>query len=142
MKYQSRQEGSLTIVEIEGNMVGGPAADAFREFISELIEGGARRMIFDLSRVRYVASPGAGMIIATYTTLAKKGGTLRLVINTERVKNLIHLIQLYRILEIYETLQEAIDSFETPPAEKTSRDAPLDSNPGASKKRDEAVSAG
>ena len=123
MKYQARQEGSLTIVEIQGNMVGGPSADEFRQYMVELIEGGARKIILDLSRVRYVASPGAGMIIGTHTTLKNRGGVLKLVVATERVKNLVNLIQLYRILEVYETVEEAIVSFET-------------------MKRDEAVSAG
>lgn len=122
MKYKARKEGSLTVVEIEGNMVGGPAADEFRIFIMDLIEDGARSMIFDLSKVRYVASPGAGMIIGTYTTLKNRGGELKLVVSTERVKNLVNLIQLYRIMEVYETLEEAIASFES--------------------KSDEAVSAG
>lgn len=137
MKYQVRQEGSLSIVEIEGNMVGGPQADEFRQFVSDLIDGGARRVIFDLSRVRYVASPGAGMIIGTYTSLKHRGGVLKLVVATERVRNLVNLIQLYRILDVYETLEEAVASFEEQGEEGRRRPAPAPDS-----KRDEAVSAG
>ena len=111
MNYEARKEGSLTIVTITGNMVGGPVCEEFRQYITNLVEEGARRTIFDLTRVPYVASAGAGMIMAARTSLLNRDGELRLVVATERVKHVFNLIQLYRIMRIYETLPEAIESF-------------------------------
>ncbi len=111
MKFHARNEGSLTIVTVAGSMVGGPAADKFREFILKLVEDGARRVILDLTQVPYVASPGIGMIVAAQASLSNRGGELRVAIATERVKNLFHIIRLARMIRVFEGLQEAIDSF-------------------------------
>jgi anti-sigma B factor antagonist len=111
MKFHARKEGPLTIVTINGNMVGGPVADQFREFIMKLIEQGARQMIFDLTRVPYVASPGVGMIVGAQASLAKRNGELRVAIASERVRNLFNIIRLSRMIKVFEGLQAAIDSF-------------------------------
>jgi len=111
MHYQAHQEGPITVVTIQGNMTGGPVADEFRLFISGLIEERKRLFVFDLSEVNYVASPGAGMILGAHTSLSKRDGVLKVVVKAQRVKNLLNLIQLYRILEIHESMEEALASF-------------------------------
>lgn len=110
MKYRARKEGSITIVTFTGNMTGGPICDEFRQYMETLIEEGARHVIFDLAGVPYVASAGAGLMVAAFTSLKSRGGDLRLVVATDRVKNLFNLIQLHRIMKVYETLAEAIAS--------------------------------
>ena len=110
MKYKARKEGPITIVTITGNMVGGAICDEFRQYMESLVEEGARHVIFDLTDVHYVASAGAGLIVAAFTSLKNRGGDLRLVVATERVRNLLHLIRLYRMMKVYETLAEAIAS--------------------------------
>jgi len=107
MSWHARQESPLSIVEIEGPMGGGPHADTFRQDVLRLAEEGWVNAIFDLSKVRYVYSPGVGMILGAYTSLRNRGGDLKLVVNTERIRNLFHLIQLYKVLDIHEDLESA-----------------------------------
>ncbi len=111
MQYQVYEEGPITVVSFRGRMTGGPAADEFRVVHRKLIGKGRRLFLFDLSRVKYVTSCGAGVIIGAHTRATEQGGRLKLVVDTERVRNLLHLIQLYRVMEIHETLEEALASF-------------------------------
>ncbi len=111
MHYRAHEEGPITVISFGGNMTGGPDADTFRAFHRKLMGEGRKLFIFDLSGVKYVSSCGAGMIIGAHTRLSEEGGVLKLVVNTERVRNLLHLIQLYRVMKIHDTLEETLASF-------------------------------
>jgi anti-sigma B factor antagonist len=111
MTWQIHKEAPLAVVEIDGAMGGGPHADSFRSDILALADEGWVNVILDLSKVRYVYSPGIGMILGAYTSLRNRGGEMKLVVNTERVRNLLHLIQLYKVLDIPESREEARTRF-------------------------------
>lgn len=113
MKVKTQEAHGVCVLSVKGPMVGGPDnSDRFHAAIDEALQEGHRHFVIDLTACDYVQSPGVGMIMSARTSVLNRDGSLKLVINTERVRNLVNLLQLYRVLEIHETLQAALDSVE------------------------------
>jgi anti-sigma B factor antagonist len=79
--------------------------------INRLIRPGAR-VVVDLSRVRYVDSAACGAFLSAYRGLADVGGELKLCCVAHPVRVLFALVRLHRVLEVFNTRDEAIRSFE------------------------------
>lgn len=68
--------------------------------VKQLIEGGARQVVVDLSDVSFIDSYGLGQMVACQTTLKAKGGHMRFAGITEKTMDLIKMSGVPRILQI------------------------------------------
>jgi anti-sigma B factor antagonist len=60
----TRQTASgVTVVEIEGRLALGNRLMELEWQLKQLIDGGARKIVFDLSRLDHIASAGVGMLM-------------------------------------------------------------------------------
>ena len=79
MKIIIQKEPGTVIASVVGELAHHGAKSARRELMIAAREGGAGRMILDLSRVGFMDSSGVGLILSVHKTVAALGGTLRLV---------------------------------------------------------------
>ncbi|MCJ7812753.1 STAS domain-containing protein, partial [bacterium] len=63
--------------------------------------------------VKWMNSAGLGIIMASLTTLRGSGGDLKLANVTERVLRPIQITKLNRVIEIFDSLDKAVDSYAT-----------------------------
>jgi anti-sigma B factor antagonist len=56
-------ESGVTVVEIEGRLALGNRLMEIEWQLKQLIDGGARKLIFDLSRLDHIDSAGVGMLM-------------------------------------------------------------------------------
>jgi anti-anti-sigma factor len=71
-----------------------------------------RKLILDLSRVRFVDSRGCGAILSCLRHVAGSGGDLKLCQVSPLVRSTLELIRFHRICEIRGTRAEAVQSFQ------------------------------
>ena len=76
--------------------------------IRSLINGGTRKLVFDLTEVELIDSAGLGMLVYTYGSLAAKGGALRLCGVTPRILSLLELTKMNTLLAVDATRQESL----------------------------------
>jgi anti-anti-sigma factor len=105
-----RTHGRITILELHGNLSGGPEADSFRKRHIQLVEGGAIYQILNLEHVKLIASHGVGMMIGARKRCAEAGGRLVACEPSKRQRSLFNLYQIQRIIDVYQTEAEAIAS--------------------------------
>jgi anti-sigma B factor antagonist len=86
-------------------------SDGVFEKIQELGAAGHSKVILDLSRLNYVDSTGLGAIVGGYTSLTKLGGALKLVNPNQRTLELLLMTQLHTLFEVFNEVQDAVDSF-------------------------------
>ena len=89
-------------VDISGN---------FKDKINKEIEQGNFKVIVDLSIVEYVDSSFLGALVAGLKRATMKNGDLKLVSLQPPVRAMFDLTRLYRIFDIYETMDDAVKSF-------------------------------
>ena len=69
------------------------------------------RIIFDMSRLRFVDSSGLGSIMLCLRRLNTSGGILKLCGLSKSVQALFELVRLHKVFDIYPTKEEAIQAF-------------------------------
>ncbi|MCK5032832.1 MAG: STAS domain-containing protein [Calditrichia bacterium] len=83
----------------------------FKDQIHQEIEKGSFKIIIDLTKVEYVDSSFLGALVAGLKRATMKNGDLKLVCLQPPVRAMFDLTRLYRIFDIYDTMDEAINTF-------------------------------
>lgn len=112
MKTKLVEKYSAVIVELKGNVMGGDDTKEFNELLHKLIGEDKKNIIIDLSGVKFMNSSGLGMMISGLTTMKREGGHLKLANVTEKIESLLIITKLITIFETYESIDEAVKSFE------------------------------
>ena len=82
-----------------------------RDLIAELIDNGKYKLVLDLGKTAYVDSSGLGAIVSRISILRTNNGDIRLASLNESVDSLLELTNLNQILQIFDTVKQAMDSF-------------------------------
>jgi anti-sigma B factor antagonist len=112
LDLKERQAGDVTILDLSGEVRIGDSSVALRDSIRSLADQGKKKVLLNLGGVKYIDSSGIGELIATYTTLKRGGGQLKLLNLTDRVQNLLVITKLLTVFDAYEDEAEALKSFE------------------------------
>lgn len=96
----------IIIIKLSGRFVGKEAEDFIREVDNYVSGKENTKLIVDLSQLEYIGSQGASaLVVLSEKYRAKITGLSNLVQST------LNLLKMDNILEIYDTLDNAINSF-------------------------------
>jgi anti-anti-sigma factor len=84
-------------------------AQTFVARCRELLEGGTRKLVVNLSGVGFVASSGIGILLALTEEYQDRGGTVHLVELSEAVRSVLELLNLTQFLHIFPGERESLD---------------------------------
>ena len=79
--------------------------------LNSVVEKGTTKLLLDLSQVPYMDSTGVGVLFGTYTSLKKRGGSIRLAGVSDRLRKVLTLVCLDGMIEISETPEHALEQF-------------------------------
>ena len=111
MKYKREDKGNVTVLRLEGKLMGGPDADEFKKVVKQIVADGGKNVLVDLGKVSWVNSTGRGILISNYTTLKNQGGSLKLVHVNQRIRQIFTVTKLHMIFDTFEDEEEALASF-------------------------------
>jgi anti-sigma B factor antagonist len=111
MEIRERQAGTVTVVELKGRFTVNDQPGLLKDAVADAVERGARRVLLDLSGVRYIDSTRLGELIAAHVTVTRQGGRLKLAGAPDRIVELLALAGLDGIFERFATTDEAVRSF-------------------------------
>lgn len=87
------------------------SAEEVRAKIDDRIEKNSpSKVIMDFARVTFMDSSGIGVVIGRYKKLSMKKGILCIVNAKESVKRVFELSGLFKIIKLYNSLEEALRS--------------------------------
>lgn len=112
MKFKTREKNSITIVSLDGNIMGGPDASLLNELLHKLVQEGRKKIVLDLKNVKLMNSSGLGMLIAGLTTMKNASGNLKIAAPSKKVENLLIVTKLATIFEVYKTVAQAVESYQ------------------------------
>lgn len=103
----------VAIVQFSGEMdIGELGVDQLRQAFDELVDGGVRNVVLDLSEATYIVSRGFGQMLVALARLRTRGGDLRIAGAHGSVLAAADMVGLNSIIRFYPTREEAIGSFE------------------------------
>ncbi|MFZ1289390.1 MAG: STAS domain-containing protein [Melioribacteraceae bacterium] len=111
MRIKTSEKYSAVVVELKGNVIGGPEAEEFSKLLHSYLDEGKKNVVVDLSSVKFMNSSGLGMLISGFTTLKNGGGSFKLARATEKINSLLVITKLITIFENYDSVEEAVKSF-------------------------------
>ncbi|MCZ6775102.1 MAG: STAS domain-containing protein [Ignavibacteria bacterium] len=111
MKFKTVQHGPVSVIELEGNLMGGPDATTLNSKLHELIEAGKKNVVVDLGGVQFMNSSGLGQLIAGVRAMKSAGGDLKIANTSAKISALIKITKLTSIFETYDSVQKALESF-------------------------------
>ncbi|MBN8545879.1 MAG: STAS domain-containing protein [Ignavibacteria bacterium] len=111
MKMKVTERYEAIVIELKGNVLGGPEANEYSDTIKKFLSEGKKNIVVDLGEVKFMNSSGLGMLIAGLTTVNKENGKLKLANVEEKIHSLLVITKLVTIFESYPSVEDALASF-------------------------------
>ena len=113
VKIEERAVGGVTVLDIIGRLTIDRGAEHLKDKINSLIAQDRTRILLNLQDVPYIDSGGLGQLVASYGSVMKKGGALKLLGVNSRNHDLLSITRLVTVFESFDSEAEAVQSFLT-----------------------------
>jgi anti-sigma B factor antagonist len=112
MQLEQRVAGDVAIVKVVGDITLNKGGDVLlKDKVQSLIQQGHKNLLIDLSGVSYVDSAGLGELVQAYATAKNRGGALKLLGVTKRLRDLLVVTKLLTVFDTFDSEAEALASF-------------------------------
>lgn len=111
MRFTIKEQGDVTVIQLNGNVMGGPDATSLNEELHKLVGEGKKKVVVDLGDVKFMNSSGLGMLIRALTTMRNAGGDMKLARASEKIESLLMVTKLITVFDHYEKVEEASRAF-------------------------------
>jgi anti-sigma B factor antagonist len=112
MKLSTSETDGITIVALEGSVLGGPDATALNDTLHKLVEKKKKKIVLNLAEVHTMNSSGLTMLIGAMTTVRNAGGNLKIAAASKKIESLLVITKLSTVFELHPTVKKAISSFQ------------------------------
>lgn len=117
MQLEERIVGHVAIVKVTGDITLNKGGDVLlKDKVQSLIQQGQRNLLVDLGGVSYVDSAGLGELVQAYATTKNRGGALKLLNVTKRLRDLLVVTKLLTVFDTYDNEAAALASFGSAPS--------------------------
>ena len=113
MEIRERAVGTIIVLEPVGKLalIEGQSDSLLKDTIGRLMSQGCRQFVLDLAHVSQVDTSGLAMLDTAQVTVVKRGGQIRLLSPTRRLRDLLSITRLNTILEVFDNERDAVASF-------------------------------
>ena len=103
---------NVVILDMSGRITIGDGSVLLRDTVKGLLADGKRKILLNFGGVSYVDSSGNGEVVIALSSVERKGGTLKFMRLTAKVRDLWQFTKLFTVFEIYDDESVALRSFE------------------------------
>ena len=105
------KDDMLVITPLEENL-DAKNTSVFKEEILNLLQStGILKVIIDLTNLQFIDSSGLGVLLSLQRHLHSQKGALKLAHLNKPIRTMFEIVSMHRVLEIFPTLDEALQSF-------------------------------
>ncbi|MBD3225095.1 MAG: anti-sigma factor antagonist [Caldithrix sp.] len=101
----------ISIIKV-GGYIDTTTSSELERALDSLLKQGRFYIIVDLGNVDYISSAGWGIFISEIKSIRENGGDLKLVRMVPDVYEIFELLEFHHILDVYDTIDEAVSKFE------------------------------
>lgn len=111
MNLKTEINGVRAIINVMEERLDAHNSDNLKSEMNRLFENGIKDIIIDLKEVRFIDSSGLGVLVSGYKNSSIRQGTIKLTGLQTQVKSMFELTRLHRVFDIFQTVDEALDTF-------------------------------
>lgn len=101
----------ISIIKV-GGYIDTTTSSELERALDSLLKQGRFYIIVDLGNVDYISSAGWGIFISEIKSIRENGGDLKLVRMVPDVYEIFELLEFHHILDVYDSVDEAVTKFE------------------------------
>ena len=109
MDYHFEQIDNVMKVSLDGRLVAA-CSEEFKDMMQERLKD-QKSIIFDLKLMQHIDSSGLGALVSVLQWVNANGGVIKLACLQPRPKIVFDITKVYRVFEIYDTVEDALASF-------------------------------
>lgn len=106
-----RYVGEVTVVDLSGRITLGEGSALLRKTVRGLLEEQRTKILLNLADVDYIDSSGIGELVSGYTAVKNRGGELKLLQLTKKVRDLLQITKLFTVFDVYSDEPTALRGF-------------------------------
>lgn len=110
MSVTIKEQGDITIIYLEG-MISVEYSVELEQELERTLDAGTRKIVIDLSQVELLSSSGLRTLISAQKRAKTNKYRLVLCGFSQTILKVIKLVELETLFEIYNSLDEALNSF-------------------------------
>ena len=111
MNLKTETHGKVMVVVVREERLDAHNSDELKVEMNRLFESGTKDLLVDLKEVRFIDSSGLGVLVSGYKNAATHQGSIKLCSLQTQVKSMFELTRLHRVFDIYQTMDEALESY-------------------------------
>jgi anti-sigma B factor antagonist len=111
LKFTLKVVGDVCVLKLEGKFTGGGDSFFLREKIKNVLSMGIQKILVDMDGVPYIDSTGVGFLVGSHTSITQEGGQLKLLRVKPKILEVLKVMNLLKVLEIFEDEDAALKSF-------------------------------
>jgi anti-sigma B factor antagonist len=105
--------GDLTVVTVRGPLkLGHPPLDELQATFRRLADSGQVDVVVDLTAMPLFDSTGIGVLVLGYTSMRRRGGTVKLCGLVELARKMLRVVGLLNVFEVFAERKQALASFQ------------------------------
>jgi anti-anti-sigma factor len=109
-KIMQEEQDGIVVISIIGTLVSGNFKE-FQKILADLDNQGKINVVLDMQKCTYITSMNLSAILSFKKKFIAKGGDLKLAQINTLINDLFEKINLKRVLNVYDTVESAIASF-------------------------------
>ena len=109
MDYHFEMVGNVLKVSLEGRLVAA-CSEEFKDTMFERLKDN-KQVVFDLTLMAHIDSSGLGALVSILQWVNTNGGSIKLACLQSRPRIVFDITKVYRVFEIYDTVEAALASF-------------------------------
>ena len=111
MDYQFEMIGDVLKISLDGRMIASTLEEFRAAALIRISE--TPNVLFDLSRMQYIDSPGLGILVHLLQKADAAGGTVKLACLQPRPKIVFDITKVYRVFRIFDSVEAGLASFDS-----------------------------
>lgn len=112
IKIEEKVVEHVTILNLVGRLTIDEGAQHLKEDIEGLISRDRLHVVLNLAQVPYIDSGGLGQLVASFGSVKKAGGAMKLLNVNSRNHDLLSITRLVTVFETFDSEAEAVRSFD------------------------------
>ncbi len=111
MSIQQKKQNGILVVTLEGSLLGSPEVMELNGIFQKIGKEKQTHVIVDFGKVSLINSSALTQLIQGVAILKNAGGKLKLASLSSKVKELLERTRTAAMFEMYDSVQEAKESF-------------------------------
>ena len=111
MSLHTERRGDIAVVAPNGPLDGGKLTRELETEMRKLIYDDQKKILLNLGKVPRISSIGIGVLASVHTSAANRNVKLHVCNVEKRIKDLLVIVKLLAILNVYDKCEEAMEAF-------------------------------